>query len=364
MTEQFDYDRAFQINSGILSSDEQERLRQARVTILGVGGVGGTIAIILARSGVMNFILIDPDIYQQTNLNRQIGCFVDTLGEYKSEVIKREILRINPKASVLAYTQKLPFDKIGKLIDESDVFIAGADDLAFSTIAILLAEKRKKFTISYMPSGLTGYIMVFPPDLSRIIDPIDLFGGPKNISYEDLYLFLADPLNKMARRWYVTEGKWRIGWFKKWRMNEVLILPISRWCFNYNVWVGESLACKGFNKLPLFPLAQICASLWLGSSLACIEILKYLTEKWNLVGAPRMWHLMLAENRIKVEKFRRRTWLFCKIMTWSLNIKWLGIGERIRNYTFRLTQQELDEMEKQEEEGKEAQLPFMWRYII
>lgn len=364
-TKDFDYDSSFKVNYGIFSKDEQERIRKARVAILGVGGAGGTIAIILARSGVTNFILIDPDIYQETNTNRQIGCFVDTLGKHKAEVTKEEILRINPEATVEAYTRKLSFNELGRVIDESDVFVAGADDLAFSSISILMAQERKKFTVSHMPSGLAGYIIIFPPDLPRIIDPIDLFGGPKNLSYEDLYYFIADPLNKIARRWYVTEGKWRIGWFNKWRMNELLLLPISKWCFNYNVWAGESLACTlRMSEFPLFPLAQVCPAIWLGASLAGIEVLKYLTGKWKLVGAPRMWHYELAENRIKVEKFRRRTWFFSKIMNWAFNIRWLGIGERIRNYTFRLTQEELDEMEKQEKEGKKVKLPFMWRHII
>jgi len=227
-----------------------------------------------------------------------------------------------------------------------------------------MAEKRKKFTVSQMPSGLTGYIMVFPPDLPRVIDPIDLFGGPKNLSYEELYLFLANPLNKFGRRWYITEGKWRIDWFNKWRRNELLLLPISKWCFNYNIWAGDSLACEGMNELPLYPLTQICPTIWLGASLAGIEVLKYLTGKWELVKAPKMWHYELAENRIKVERFRRRSWFFFKYLNWAFNIKWMGLGQRIRSYTLKQLEKELAEMEKQEKEGKEVKPPFMWRHIV
>ncbi|NVM23354.1 MAG: ThiF family adenylyltransferase, partial [Desulfobacterales bacterium] len=79
MAEQFDYSSAFQINSSIFSTDEQDILRNARVTIVGIGGIGGTMAIILARSGITNFTLFDPDKYEESNSNRQIGCFVDTL---------------------------------------------------------------------------------------------------------------------------------------------------------------------------------------------------------------------------------------------------------------------------------------------
>ena len=114
MAEQFDYNSTFHVNSGIFSADEQDILRNARVTIAGIGGIGGTIAIILARSGITNFTLFDPDKYEESNSNRQIGCFVDTLGRYKSEVIKGKILRINPEADVEAYTRKLSFDELGE----------------------------------------------------------------------------------------------------------------------------------------------------------------------------------------------------------------------------------------------------------
>ena len=75
------------------------------MTIVGVGGAGGVMAIALARSGIANFNLVDFDVYSLSNLNRQIGCFMDTLGKYKSEVVKSEILRINPEAKVNAIMQ-------------------------------------------------------------------------------------------------------------------------------------------------------------------------------------------------------------------------------------------------------------------
>jgi len=363
-TNEFDYEGTFKVNYGIFSKEEQENIKKAKILILGVGGVGGIVAIILARSGLTDFVLVDPDRYTENNTNRQIGCFVDTIGEYKAEIIKKDILRINPEATVEAHTKKLLFDELGELIDESGVFVSAADDLAYSTIAIIMAEKRKTFTISQMPSGLTGYIIVFPPDLPRVIDPIDLFGGPKGLPYEELYNYLANPLNKFGRRWYITEGKWRIEWFNKWRKNELLLLPISKWCFKYNKWEGDSLACNGINEGPLYPLTQICPTIWLGASLASLEVLKYLTGKWKLVKAPKMWHYALAENHIKVERFRRRSRLFFKYLTWAFNIKWLGIGQRIRSYTVKQLENELAEMEKQEKEGKEIRLPFMWRHLV
>ena len=77
-----------------------------------------------------------------------------------------------------------------------------------------------------------------------------------------------------------------------------------------------------------------------------------------------MWHYELAENRIKVERFRRRSWFFFKYLNWVFGIEWLGIGPRIRSYTLKQLEKEITEMEKQEEAGKKVKLPFMWRYIV
>lgn len=100
---EFNYDSAFRINLGLFSNDEQQKLKNAKVAIAGIGGAGGVIAITLARSGVANFTLVDFDTYSLSNMNRQIGCFMDTLDKYKPDVIKREILRINPGANVIAH---------------------------------------------------------------------------------------------------------------------------------------------------------------------------------------------------------------------------------------------------------------------
>jgi hypothetical protein len=355
----FDYENTFKVNYGILSENEQDKVRQARVAILGTGGVGAIIAIILARSGVGHFILIDPDRYTETNTNRQIGCFRDTLGEYKAEVIKRDILRINPEASVEVHAKKLSFESVDEILDRCDIFAVEADDLAYSTVAILMAQKKKKYAVSQTPSGLAGYIMAFPPDLHRIIDPIDLFGGPRGLPYEELYEYIASPLNKFGRRWYITQGKWRIEWFNKWRKNELLLLPLSKWCFNYNIWKGDTLACTGINQQPLVPLTQLCPTIWLGAALAAMEVIKYVTGKGKIVRAPNMWHYELADNRIRVEKFRRRSRLFFKLMNWGFSLKWWRLGERLRRNTIKQLEKELTAMEAAEKAGHEVRLPWL-----
>jgi molybdopterin/thiamine biosynthesis adenylyltransferase len=329
----FDYREAFRINSGIITDYEQDKLRNARVLIVGVGGAGGTIAVMLARSGFSHFTLVDFDTYSLSNINRQIGCFIDTLGRYKVDVIKEEILRINPEAEVTAISRRLELEELDKILDVHDVYFSEADDLAYSTHSLIMAQKKHKLAISFMPSGLTGYVMVFPPGLKRIYDPTDMFGGPAGLNYEELKAFQTDTTCRSGRKWHISQGKMRVEWYRN-------------WC--------ERKAA----------LTQLCPAVWAGASLATIEAIKHITGKWQKVKAPLMWQMELGENRIRAVKFRKRSWLFSKYIYRAMRIKVLGVGKRIEGLTRKSLEKDLARMEKEEAEGKCPRLPFMWKHVI
>ena len=84
----------------LLGKEGMERLKNARVAVFGVGGVGGYVCEALVRSGVFTFDLIDDDKVCLTNLNRQIIATRKTVGQYKVDVMKERILDINPDAVV------------------------------------------------------------------------------------------------------------------------------------------------------------------------------------------------------------------------------------------------------------------------
>ena len=79
-----------------------KRLSQAQVAVVGLGGVGGYAAEALARSGVGRMVLIDGDIVEESNINRQVVAFSSTVGQPKVEVMKRKIQDINPNCQVTA----------------------------------------------------------------------------------------------------------------------------------------------------------------------------------------------------------------------------------------------------------------------
>ena len=84
----------------LLGEEGVARLKQAKVAVFGIGGVGGYVVEALARSGIGSFVLVDSDIVNITNINRQIIATHDTIGRYKTEVMKERILSINPEAEV------------------------------------------------------------------------------------------------------------------------------------------------------------------------------------------------------------------------------------------------------------------------
>ncbi len=74
------------------------RLRDARVAVFGLGGVGGWCVEALARTGVGHFLLVDGDRVAPSNVNRQIVASVATIGEPKADVMRRRVLEVNPSA--------------------------------------------------------------------------------------------------------------------------------------------------------------------------------------------------------------------------------------------------------------------------
>lgn len=84
----------------LLGRDGVEKLQKSRVAVFGIGGVGGCAVEALARSGVGSLLLVDSDRVCLSNLNRQIIATRESVGRYKTEVMKERILSINPEAEV------------------------------------------------------------------------------------------------------------------------------------------------------------------------------------------------------------------------------------------------------------------------
>ena len=119
----------------------QQRLKAARVAVVGLGGVGGPAALYLAAAGVGNLLLIDDDVVALSNLQRQIVFGGDDVGRAKVAVGAERLTALNPHVAVEARPQRLTSTNAGDVVAECDVVIDGTDDFAtrFATNAACVA---------------------------------------------------------------------------------------------------------------------------------------------------------------------------------------------------------------------------------
>ncbi len=137
----------------LIGEEGIQKLNKAKVTVVGVGGVGGQAVEILARAHISNFVLIDFDKFDETNLNRQLGSLYSNLGEYKVNVFKKRILDINPDANVQLYTEKINEENYEKLLQDSEYILDLCDDINAKKLIIDYAYYNKKSIISSMGAG-------------------------------------------------------------------------------------------------------------------------------------------------------------------------------------------------------------------
>lgn len=138
----------------MLGADGVQRLRNARVAIFGIGGVGGFAAEALARAGVGSITLIDADTVSVSNINRQIIATHKTLGMYKTEAASRRIADINPDCRTVALN--LFYDELTKEsidLSEFDYIIDAIDSLRSKVLLIERATAAGTPIISAMGAG-------------------------------------------------------------------------------------------------------------------------------------------------------------------------------------------------------------------
>ena len=138
----------------LLGYDGVENLKNSKVAVFGVGGVGGYTAEALARSGVGSIDLYDSDRVSLSNINRQIAALHSTVGKYKADVIKERILDINGCAEVNAYKVfYLPENADDYPLDKYDYVVDAIDTVSAKIELICRCNKMGVPIISAMGAG-------------------------------------------------------------------------------------------------------------------------------------------------------------------------------------------------------------------
>ena len=128
----------------LIGEDNVNKLKKANVLIVGLGGVGGYALETLVRSGIYNLTIVDGDIVELSNLNRQIISKRDVIGKPKALVAQARTLEINPDVNLKVINEFISEDNFSLLnIDSFDYVIDACDDLNLKILLIKNADKYK-----------------------------------------------------------------------------------------------------------------------------------------------------------------------------------------------------------------------------
>lgn len=138
----------------LIGKENMDLLSNAHVLIVGVGGVGGYVVEMLARSGVGELTIVDFDRVATSNINRQIIALSSTVGMPKVEVMKKRIMEINPSCKVNSIFEKFTSQNANKILDGKIDFVVDAIDKLENKVLLVKESKLRNLNIiSAMGAG-------------------------------------------------------------------------------------------------------------------------------------------------------------------------------------------------------------------
>jgi molybdopterin/thiamine biosynthesis adenylyltransferase len=161
----FDHATAFARTLGWITAAELAALRDKRVAIAGLGGVGGAHLVTLTRLGVGRFSVADPDVFELSNMNRQVGASMETLGRPKVEVMVEMAKGIDPEIDVDARNEAIGAANVDAFLEGADLFVDGLDVFALDARRLVFARcaDRGIPAITAAPLGMGAALLYFAP---------------------------------------------------------------------------------------------------------------------------------------------------------------------------------------------------------
>lgn len=139
----------------LLGQDRLEKLKKSNVLIVGLGGVGAYAAEMLCRAGIGNLTIIDADIVQPSNINRQLPALHSTIGRSKAELLYQRLKDINPDANIMVLEEFLKDERTVEILESNhfDFVVDAIDSISPKVFLIYHAMQRKIPVISAMGAG-------------------------------------------------------------------------------------------------------------------------------------------------------------------------------------------------------------------
>ena len=266
----FNYEEAFSRNIGWVTTSEQQQLKNTKVAIGGLGGVGGDHTVVLSRLGIGNFNISDLDDYDIANFNRQAGANMNTLGKPKAEVMEETVRAINPEANIKNFKQGINDDNLEEFLDGVDIYVDSLDIFA-------LEIRRKVFqrcyekgipAITAAPMGMgTAYLVFKPGEMS--LEEYCCFVDPSpSATEEEKQEIFADNIIRF-------------------------IISVSPSVQQRHYLVDRSAVNFMKKKVP-----STCMGISLAAGALCTNVLKLILKRGDVVHAPRGLHFDAYRNAL------------------------------------------------------------------
>lgn len=202
-THVFDYPAAFSRNLGWVTEQEQSTLRNVRIAIAGLGGVGGAHLLTLCRLGVGRFNIADFDHFEVHNFNRQAGASMPHLGRSKVEVLSRLALDVNPEIELHPFDTGVTAENVGAFLHNVDLYVDGIDFFAIEARRMVFAACRERGipALTAAPLGMGVSLLYFDPNGMSFEDYFRLEG---HNTQEQYARFIAGLSPAMLQRHYLV----------------------------------------------------------------------------------------------------------------------------------------------------------------
>ena len=261
-------------NIGLITKKQQNKLKNSCVAICGLGGLGGVIVEILARTGIESFKLLDHGKFDTTNSNRQIYSFTDTAGKLKTDVTEKFLKKINPAIKTEKYL-KITKENVDEFLRDVDVIVLSVDD---TIPCIILSRAARRLNIPLVEGWVIPYgnVRVFTRETPTLEEAYGFSTIGKDIS----------KMSKLKSTMLMLKSIISLRQIRSSLKYYPLSAPIR-------------LAVKG-EGTNLSPLA------WLTDSLMAMKVFKIILDWGDIALAPKFAAYDPFEHKIPKQRIRKK----------------------------------------------------------
>jgi len=177
-------DSRYEKNMGTIGADGQRKLSGSCAAVIGCGGLGGWIIELLARAGIGKLIVVDGDVFSESNLNRQILCTEKNIGRNKSEEAVLRIAVVNSSVKVKSIPLFLNEDNANEILTGCDIAFDALDNIRSRIILCGAARALNIPVVHGAIAGWVGQISVIMPHCKLLLDIWEKMKDGKGIETE------------------------------------------------------------------------------------------------------------------------------------------------------------------------------------